>query len=297
MSGYGFEYGATDPMNSGGGAGGGFGNSSDMSSPPRGSGRKSYDEQTLIPVTIRMCLGATTSQTPGGGGGSLSLPDGRELHQVKLVGAIRSVEEQSTNITYQIEDGTGLIDVKQWLDAGDNSGVTEMRMQCKDHTYVRIIGQLKDYDGKRHIMGYSVRRVSTGNELTHHMLEVIYSQNRGKTASAGQGGMGRTNIPQSNQYGNNNGGGAVPYGGINPPMAQNRIQGGNAGVISVQDKVLEFIRVQGEGVEVGADINDCISSLSREGFPERDVRQSFEALASEGQIYSTIDETKYKYAM
>jgi hypothetical protein len=52
---------------------------------------------------------------------------GAKLYHVKLVGAVRSVEDFGTNVVYEVEDGTGLEEVKQWLDENDNSAIQEMR--------------------------------------------------------------------------------------------------------------------------------------------------------------------------
>jgi hypothetical protein len=47
-----------------------------------------------------------------------------------------------------VEDGTGLMEVKQWLDENDNSAIQEMRKETlQDNIYVRIVGT--EYDGKR----------------------------------------------------------------------------------------------------------------------------------------------------
>jgi replication factor A2 len=136
--------------------------------------RRSYDEQTLIPVTIGMVNKAHMDVSSGDG--TLVLEDGRPLHTIKLIAAVRSIEDMSTNVWYQIEDGTGLMDMKQWLDDNDSSVVMEMRKETtKDGIYIKVIGQVKDYEGQKMIVANSVHRISTGNELTHHMLEVIYS--------------------------------------------------------------------------------------------------------------------------
>mmetsp|Transcript_28144 Transcript_28144/g.42102 ORF Transcript_28144/g.42102 Transcript_28144/m.42102 type:complete len:98 (+) Transcript_28144:738-1031(+) len=51
-----------------------------------------------------------------------------------------------------------------------------------------------------------------------------------------------------------------------------------------------------ELLEVGADVNECIRSYAGQ-FNESQIRQAVEKLASEGLIYSTINEDNYKYAM
>ena len=153
----------------GGFDGGGFNSGGGGGGTPRA--RKSYDEQTLIPVTARMILQAQST-----GENSLALPDGRELHQVKFVGAVRTHEEASTNATFSIEDGTGLVDVKQWVDANDCAAVIEMRQACmQDNVYVKIIGQVKDYDGKKTLVANTIRRVGTSNEIdTSHVGSGVF---------------------------------------------------------------------------------------------------------------------------
>jgi replication factor A2 len=170
-----------------GGDGGGFATSNDGApSPSQGGGqrtRRSYDEQTLIPVTIQMAMNAQPDVS--GGDGSLVLQDGRPVSTVKIVGAVRSCNEQSTNVLYQLEDGTGLMDVKQWVDDNDCTAILEIRKETlKENMYVKAIGQIKDYDGKKMIVANMVRPLTTGNELTHHFLEVAYSGERSKRASS-----------------------------------------------------------------------------------------------------------------
>ena len=56
--------------------------------------------------------------------------DGVELHQVKIVGNVLSVEEQSTFTKYVIEDSTGHVEVKLWKDAADDSGEPNERISA-----------------------------------------------------------------------------------------------------------------------------------------------------------------------
>jgi replication factor A2 len=192
-----------------GGDGGGFATSNNDGAPSSSQGggkpRRSYDEQTLIPVTIQMAMLAQPDAS--GGDGSLVLPDGRPVSMVKLIGAVRSVNEQSTNVLYNLEDGTGMIDVKQWVDDNDCTAVLDIRKETlKENLYVKVIGQIKDYDGKKMIVANTVRPLATGNELTHHYLEVAHSCEKSKRAASivaptvlassgvGFGGMAGANI-------------------------------------------------------------------------------------------------------
>lgn len=109
------------------------------------------------------------------------LEDGREPHHVKIVAAIRGVNQSSTAYNYEVEDGTGFTEVKEWLDEGDPLIKSQMRDEAaKEHQYVRIIGKMQEYDGKQSVVAYSVRKLSSGNELTHHFLEVVHSAEKYK---------------------------------------------------------------------------------------------------------------------
>jgi replication factor A2 len=49
--------------------------------------------------------------------------DGHDVNQVLLVGNVHSMSSSATNVSYSIGDGTGYIDVRQWLEtAEDDTG-------------------------------------------------------------------------------------------------------------------------------------------------------------------------------
>ena len=64
-----------------------------------------------MPVTVKQLLEATQAH-----------PDAKfkiddvEVGLITFVGVVRNVSVQSTNATYRIEDGSGIIDVKHWID-------------------------------------------------------------------------------------------------------------------------------------------------------------------------------------
>ena len=84
------------------------------------------DRQTLLPLTIRQLKSATQEHQDD----SWKV-DGAELHQVKIVGNILKVEETSTFTKYDIEDSTGVVEVKMWLDQSDDDTMTERRSACR----------------------------------------------------------------------------------------------------------------------------------------------------------------------
>jgi len=281
---YGMEYGGS----TNGKIDGGYGTpsaSTPVSEVP--AERKGFDEQTIIPVTIKMIQ---DKQTP-----SCTLRDGRDPHQVKVVGAIREKNTGSTNITYSIEDGTGLMDMKEWVDAeNDNTATLEFRDRVeKEGRYIRIIGKIIDYEGKKEIVAYSVRPLNNANELTHHFLEVVYSAEKYKKK---QQIAGAPNSYKS-VYGNT---------GYEPSLSNNFMQNrtplkqmSGMGIFSgssqrvssssLYDLILQYIKKDTCTDGAGTDILPFISEHAKQ-FSESEIRDVISKISSEGLIYPTIDD-------
>lgn len=251
-------------------------NTFEASQSPSGQNRrKATEEQRLIPVTVRMILESTNGM----------LVDGREPHNVKIVAAIRGVNQSSTAYNYEVEDGTGFIDVKEWLDEGDPLMKSQMREAAAvEHQYVRIIGKMQEYDDKPSIVAYSVRKLSSGNELTHHLLEVVHSAEKYKKSSQIVGSPGMIN---NGAMAMNDG---MAMGGFNgssmpttsTPLAQDTKMGNEA----LKEDILAFLENCGEG---GKHVNEFIK-LHQGKYPGDEIQETFTFMAAEGIIYSTTDD-------
>lgn len=271
---FGMDYSQND---GGGGGGGDF----TPGSPSGENRRKPTDEQTLIPVTIKMLLTAATSNN--------TLEDGREPHYYKIVAAVREVTKSSTAYNYTVEDGTGCIDVKDWVDE-NNLAMSQMRDEAAvEHQYIRIIGQMKEYEGNIHLQAYSVKKISSGNEFTHHFLEVVHEAEKAKRAGQIVGspsmGMGNMNFnPGSmNAAGNMNMQSSTPIGMNN----NNNMSAGNDGL---QGIIMEFL-AKTVDIEVGRSVLEFIQQ--HQTYSESEIREKFNFLSTEGLIYSTVDENHY----
>mmetsp|Transcript_20567 Transcript_20567/g.44156 ORF Transcript_20567/g.44156 Transcript_20567/m.44156 type:complete len:228 (-) Transcript_20567:254-937(-) len=226
----------------------------------------------------------------------MSLKDGRPLHMVKLVAAVRNSEERSTNIFIDVEDGTGFAQIKVWVNEGDDcSAITQLRQAaCRDHTYIRIIGQVKEYDGQRQIVANDVRPVSSGNEVTYHFLEVAYSYEKYLKAQKANSGMGAGGMG----YGIGSMASNAPplqTGGVGVG-AQGGFGGGLGGGSALNDAVLQAVKEAGANSDCGVHINDIASRVSAQGFSEGNIKNAIQDLSNEGHIYSTIDEFHVQYA-
>nr|XP_002740859.2 PREDICTED: replication protein A 32 kDa subunit-like [Saccoglossus kowalevskii] len=150
--------------------GGGFMNSpGGFSSPMQGSQEKSRGRraQNLMPVTVAELINLTDDE--------LKIGD-IEVSMVTVVGLVRSVQQAPTNILYKLDDMSGpTMDVRKWVDSDDSSGDVDGAQPIPENTYVRVIGQLRSFGGKRNISAFKVRPLTDLNELTMHLLEVVHS--------------------------------------------------------------------------------------------------------------------------
>ena len=123
--------------------------------------------------------------------------DGDAINQITFVGQIRNVSNQTTNITYKVDDGTGTVEVKQWIDsdtanmdgplAGDPS-----KAKLVENAYCRVWGRLKAFNNKRHVGAHMIRPVTDYNEVNYHLLEATAVHlyfTRGPPPSAGANGQ------------------------------------------------------------------------------------------------------------
>jgi replication factor A2 len=92
------------------------------------------------------------------------------------VGQIRNISTQTTNITYKVDDGTGVIEVKQWND-GDMSiadqmgNSSDLKPKLIEEGYCRVWGKLKAFNNKKHVGAHVIRPVADYNEINYHLLD------------------------------------------------------------------------------------------------------------------------------
>ncbi|KAI0387859.1 replication protein A, subunit RPA32 [Hypomontagnella monticulosa] len=147
--------------------GGGFVGGSQISGSQGGG--KAVSEDSLRPVTIKQIIDAELSY---GSDGTFRI-DGADVSQVTFVGMVRQISPQTTNITYRLDDGTGVIEVKQWLDPDKQDDSTRAGA-FQEEQYVRVWGRLKSFGNKRHVGAHVIKPVTDFNEVNYHLLEATY---------------------------------------------------------------------------------------------------------------------------
>lgn len=229
--------------------------------------------------------------------------DNQQLHHVKIVGLVLGMQEFSTNVTYQIEDGSGRIDVKVWIDKdGTDAFAAEKRRMCQENTMVRVIGSLREYEGKRHVLAYDLSPITEFNEVTHHFLETIHVHLRNKKGPASS-----SSSSSSGAFGAHAGGGVpmmtspmgatgsssfVPMGGVGMPGQ--RLQMGREDQLWTQ--LMEVFQEHSSHDEVGLALQSAFHYL-RQKNPNatmEKVRETVQRMSEEGLVYTTIDEEHFK---
>lgn len=76
-------------------------------------------------------------------------------------------------MTYRLDDGTGTIEVKKWVDT-DSSTDDPQKSRLVENEYARVWGRLKAFNNKRHVGAHVIRPVLDKMEITHHLLEATY---------------------------------------------------------------------------------------------------------------------------
>ena len=87
---------------------------------------------TITPVVVKQVKEA---QRNGEGGFAIN---GQAVDKVVLVAAIRRTEIKQTRVAYQVEDHTGLMDVTQFLQGGEEGEETEIPADIAENRYTRL---------------------------------------------------------------------------------------------------------------------------------------------------------------
>lgn len=95
------------------------------------------------------------------------------VNAVTFVGQIRNINHQTTHVTYKVDDGTGVIEVKHWA-ASDQSirhNLVDVPTDLSEDMWVRVWGRLKSFNGRQHVLSDFVRCIEDYNEIHYHLLQ------------------------------------------------------------------------------------------------------------------------------
>ncbi|TKA66686.1 hypothetical protein B0A55_09969 [Friedmanniomyces simplex] len=261
--------------------GGGFLPGSQTADSPSTTNKRSYGKDTLRPVTLRQLIDAHHPHPDA----EYFLIDGSEATQVTFVGQVRNISTQTTNVTYKLDDGTGTMEVKVWIDAeafGQNEGEEEggggkASKVVVEQGYARVWGRLKAFNNKRHVGANIIRPIRDYNEIQYHLLEATavhlhFARGPVELLEQAKGGAGGGGGAHSNGGG---AGGAAPAPGQLPP-----------GTSLSARKVYQAIRNTPQSNE-GLHVQQIATAG---GLEMTEVLRGGEELTNLGVIFTTVDE-------
>lgn len=212
--------------------------------------------------------------------GAEFLIDGHPITQVTIVGQVRAVTPQQTNITYRLDDGTGTIDVKKWVDTDrPEEAVPKYALD----QYVRVWGRLKSFNNKRHIGAHFIRGVDNFNEVNYHQMEATYVHlyfTKGPLGGSGGGANGNYNGD-----GNAGAGDSMfvdQYGGGAKSEETAKLGACSPGA----RKMYQFL-VNSSSSNEGVHLNLITSGT---GLSTRDILGAADELLAQGLVYTTVDD-------
>ncbi|KAF4763465.1 hypothetical protein N7455_009429 [Penicillium solitum] len=258
----------------GGGGGGGF--MPGETNSPAGGKTGDRDNKTLRPVTVKQVLDASQPfpEAP-------FQIDGADVANVLIMGQVRNISSQSTNVTYIIDDGTGGVEVKKWIDSAtadnmdtdDGKAPGDGKTEVQLNGFARVFGSIKSFANKRYIGAHSVRPLSNINELHTHLLEATAVHlffTRGPPGGAAAGG-------------NAGGADAVMGGADDYSGGQNKAL---ASMSLVAKKIYNLLKTEPQD-DTGLHMQVIASKLN---MPATEVARAGEELLGAGVIFSTMDE-------
>jgi replication factor A2 len=238
---------------------------------PGSSASSRSSAQTLTQVTIHQLLTATQNTSD-----ESFRVDRKELQQVSFVGLILKAETSETVLSYEIDDGTGTIQVKYWIDRE-----IPTTQSWREGFYVRVFGHLRSFT-ERSVVAFKLMDIPDLNEITYHFLEVLalhLQQTRGGGAAAAQTVV---------HYDQTAGAHPAPLQPLGPVA--------NYGYSD--DELAHHIMRLVTGVldPSGASRSYIIAATKTAGYSEHAVQDAIEYLAGNGFLFNTIDDFHYNAA-
>lgn len=211
--------------------------------------------------------------------------DGADVANVLFVGQVRNISTQSTNITYKIDDGTGEVEVKKWVDSAtadsmdtdEGKAPGDGKNQVELNGYARVVGAIKAFGNKRYIGAHSVRPMNNINELHCHILDATAVHlffTRGPPGGPGAG---------AHAAAGGGAGDAVMGGADDYNTGQNRAL---MSMSPLAKRVYNMLKTEPQD-DTGLHLQQIATKLN---LPTTDVARAGEELLGAGVIFSTMDE-------
>jgi len=257
------------PYYGGGGSGGGGGFFASQSSP---GGRKP-PAVSLRPVTIKQILNANQPHADA----EFTIDD-TEPTQILFVAQVVGCEAGATNIVYNVTDGSGILEVRQWL---NNNEDPEAKVNSISHlAWVRVIGNIKSFHNKRSVTAAHIHVVTDMAEIFYHQVEALsvhlyftkgpLTESGALATSSGAAGVPSDYTAAAVR------GGADQYADMEP----------------LQRQILMFMKNTITD-ENGSSVIEIANAVKKTGATADKISEAIDALTDNGFIYASIDDEHY----
>jgi len=246
-------------------------------SPSGSPGEMKKPSTSLRPVVCRQVLEATRPT-----GDNDVIIDGVEATQLTFVAQVLSVQIQATNMVLKLDDGTGQVETRQWIEQGPNADIDQMKQTqgCIENHWVRVLGNVKHFADKRHFAAQHVRPVTDWHEIYFALLEAMSVHlyyTKGPPGNAGQGVAASAYAP-----------------GIASSGA--RAQPDPWGHLSPMERKIVYYIINSAPPEDGIHVSVLTKGLGQ-NVNAADVSDALERLTEAGHIFNTVDEFHYNVSM
>lgn len=215
------------------------------------------------------------------------------------MGQVRNISTQTTNVTYKLDDGTAIIEVKQWNNPDSLDSLDGPKPPGKspvEGDYAQVWGRMKAFNNKRTVVAHVIRTIVDFNAVQCHLLEAavvhLYfargppppkgvNQNQNQNQSAMARGQGMVSSP---------GGGMGGAGGMPGSMSGSGQFGGAMPLSPSARRVLEALSTLPQGNE-GLHVQHIAAEL---GMQLNDVMKAVDELSSMSLIYSTVNDETWR---
>jgi len=244
--------------------------------------RRSEASNSLRPFTISQLNKASQAHTDA----EWRIED-VEIGQVTVVGQVVSIQKQATNCVYLVDDGTGRIEARHWVDSTNEDegskwgGIEERR-------YVRVTGGLKNFGKKRYINATHIRDMKDPHETYFHILEAI-----AVTLMIDRGHPSNPSLASQPKTGQNTTSNLSAY------SAQSNSTGlpDQFGHLpQLQRAIINFIisqPPQEEGIHVAA----IAKAIGASGEDARKISDALDKLMDDGHVFTTIDDSHFSVSL
>ncbi len=259
--------------------GGGFDAMNNATGEAKSAEKKSFKNKTCMAVTIRQIK---TGERDAG----QTVIDKLCPEMVKIMGTVISKESTSTAIEFSINDGTGQISTKLWVDKGSSN--EEAMHKITEGSFVSVIGALKEYNDIISLQVFKVFPVEDWNAMTHHLLEVILMHNtnlKGPVPGSEAAKAAEKNVA----YNMGMGGNMMMQSPAGPGGQRATNDSG------VDEMLLKAIKAT-SGREEGTTVEETFEFLmkNKENITREKVDEKVRQWHEDGLLYGTIDDQHFK---